>query len=612
MLKLLRRYNKIILMVGGSILMVLFLLPTTVTQMRGNPLAAPVAYVDGKKWTVKDLQSAAEEMRLIEEQSPGFLQTRLGIDPRQPEHWLLLVHEAREAGLVGGPSEARKDLLPEVLTRLQAQIPEALIDRTFINLHAITRLMNNMNPGAVFSTREAVEFGQRIFDSALVDLVVIPADQIGAGLPEPSEDRLAAHFEKYRDTDPEQDEFAIGYRRPNAVRLEWFSIDRGVVEAAYTPDPIAVRKYFTQNQSKYTGQFAAVRSQVEADFKKSEVDQVLARVADLLKRELFKSTSGLPADGSYKRLPEDWASKMPRLEALAQLAEAELQKQFPDMPKAVAVTSADSTWRSAKDIDSLPGLAFAFVDFGTRGRARLSDYLMQAREFKGIESLGVQAGMVLGPISDFRGASYYVRIVETREEGPPPSMDEVRTAVINDVRMLEAVEQLRQQQETYIDQAASDGIKKLAETVGQGVRAGLEVTWEQLNSFAGGQPDRTLNHPELRQSVIHAARSLDPKTAADTQDAKRRTVASIVPGARGLAVAQITQWRPMTIEKFRSGGDRIAALAARSLGTQRTGESFSYEMVRARHKVEFVGEEEKPAPQNSPGAPGEAAPASGN
>ena len=63
MLKLLRKYDKWILAIGGSLLMVVFLLPQALTEFGANPRKATAAVIDGRgKITEGDLMEARQEL----------------------------------------------------------------------------------------------------------------------------------------------------------------------------------------------------------------------------------------------------------------------------------------------------------------------------------------------------------------------------------------------------------------------------------------------------------------------------------------------------------------------------------------------------------------------
>ena len=105
MFKLLRQYNKWILAVGGTLLLITFLMPTAIQSCAEQSAfsGSTWATYDGGSVTGAELELAQKELRVVEVlRNPQFVQ--LGAD-RDPAHWWLLVHEATKAGLVGGAGE---------------------------------------------------------------------------------------------------------------------------------------------------------------------------------------------------------------------------------------------------------------------------------------------------------------------------------------------------------------------------------------------------------------------------------------------------------------------------------------------------------------------------
>jgi len=111
MLKFLRQYNKWILAVGGTLLLITFLMPSAIqncAQQSAVGGAVWATYEGGGELTGLDLDDARRELMLVEflgnpdrRQDPIAF---IGAD-RDPAHWWLLVHEAERAGLVGGQGE---------------------------------------------------------------------------------------------------------------------------------------------------------------------------------------------------------------------------------------------------------------------------------------------------------------------------------------------------------------------------------------------------------------------------------------------------------------------------------------------------------------------------
>lgn len=612
MLRFLRRYNKAILMVGGSILMVLFLLPTTATQLARNPFAEPIGTIDGRKLTLRDRQEADEEVGRLARIMPEVLMFAGFDDPTRPDadRWILLTHEARKAGLIGhvqdglGFIDDAVEYGATVFERAQGQvIDRAQVRAIYTNrldqmiasagqesvgvamakLRGVMRMLEITSPHGLLSTRDMLKAGHELLDIASFGMVVIPAASAGASLPEPTPERLNEHFEKYKNVNPNTDPAGIGYLQPPAMRVEYLRVDQPVISQALTLDPIEVNKFWRQNQASYPGEFAAVKDRVENAYRAQQARTLLEQAEKFMKQQIFRSTQALPLVGVYRTLPEDWDQKKPSLAALGEALDAELKKRLPAERSFVTVVNDDS-WRTNETLRLVSGIGGAMVDLGEPiGSGPFNAYAMTVRELAGDNQFGVQRGLIYGPLTDTFGSHYYFRVTAVRPQGPPASIDDVRSQVVADVKMLDGLEKLRSEADVYRERAIADGLQSLAQSVGVPAQFGLEATRRAVQRSGGAQADPALDRPELRDAIIDAAEMLDPRVDPTTIPAQDRTVSVVLPSMRGLVVAQITRWRPMTLEAFRENIPRITAMAQRSV-TFSNAQVFTKERMSQRVK----------------------------
>ena len=647
MLRFLRRYNKILLMVGGSILMVLFLLPTTATQMGQNVLSQSIGTVDGEKVTIADLRPAQDELSILGQTMPELLIVFGFEDPRRPvpERWLLLVHEARNAGLIGHvedgagfiepasvyaseirqqfafrqgvfntqglePSVVRAEMERRRSDLIAAGQPSARIDTALANARGVLRLIESSSPRAVFSTREMIAAGKRLLDTATFGMVLIPATSVMQDIPEPDEARIAEHFEKYKGIRSAEDPSGMGYLRPDAVKIEYFKIDRGIISSALTIDPIEVNKYWRQNQTRFGPDFAAQKARVETAYRESRLDDIFARMDRVVRQETFRSVSGFPTDGVYRTLPADWAEKMPAINALTQTLDAELQKLVPAKGAVTAVS--DAQWRDFEQVQALGGIGGSRIKLSDID-ATFAPYVMSARELLRPEAplrvvTGVQVGMIHGPLTDFANNAYYVRLLDARREGPPESVEEVRALVVNDLKTIDALKMLEANKGEHVARAVTDGMMKLGESAGAPATWGFEATRTAVRQSGAPVSNPDLDYAGLRDAIIGVAEKLDPRVDPTSIDPGMRTVAVQIPRARALAVAQVTRWRPMTREAFKSNVSRIALFAGRDTEATSATQVFSTERLSERHNFkprdgEVIEREETAASPEAPGEP---------
>lgn len=611
MLKFFRKYNKIILVFGGTILMVLFLLPSGMSSLMGGGRGATVARMDGRKISFADIQHAGAELQLV----TGLLRESsilLGIDPRDPAAWIARTHEAEMAGLVGGPQDGRAFLaeaatflfdwnLLVVQARFGLNNAQQLLDRreeilrdlyasnqqlfnaatagmtveqaelALARAFGIYRMVQASNPSSILSRPEALRIAKNALDTVTVGTVIIPGSKIASELPEPDESRILEHFEKYRSVDRTSNPEGIGYLRPPAAVVEWLTIDRQGISDRLVLDPIEMNKYWRQNRARFPAEFAEARASVEIAYRAEQTQRALDRAAEVLRREIFRSTDGLPGNSRSKTLPENWAQRMPTLESLVTIVEQDLAKTFQlnDLPRSIVRASGRSAWLDSSALAQAPGIGQSSYAAGRDNQVPFANLVLAAQELGGDEAFGIQQGLIYGPLlNQSNGNAFYFRILETRREGPPESVDSVREQVVNNIKLLDALERLRTETEVYRERAVADGLSILAGSYGVSAQWGTQVTGNSVIDAGVSFADPRLNVPEFRTAVLDAARKLDPTQSTLAPDDPNRVIAMVLPTARGLVVAQIQRWRPATIEEYRDSSIRI-----RSLSVQRDPET---------------------------------------
>ena len=125
MLKFLRQYNQWILVVGGTLLLITFLMPNAIQELAQQNAVSGVTWAtySGGAVTGADLDKSRQELRVIEAMGNTVV-NGLGAE-KDPAHWWLLVHEAKEAGLVGGTGEGEA-ALAQIASSLKVSPDQAL------------------------------------------------------------------------------------------------------------------------------------------------------------------------------------------------------------------------------------------------------------------------------------------------------------------------------------------------------------------------------------------------------------------------------------------------------------------------------------------------------
>ncbi len=637
MSKLLRKYKMWILAVGGSLLMIAWLFPQAMQQFGGVSLSSTVARYDGGKFTGQDFQDAQAEVRALTE--IPLMAAALGLTegnslrPDAVEYWMLLTTEAKRGGFVGGAEDGRAlldDVAEQFFNRQQmfgqqgdlasirqrfddsrrvagAGRPEKWIDTVLAKAAGAMRMMSvGRTLGASISAKESQLFAWELYDAAVADLLLVPASAVSEELTPPDEARLAAHFERYKNTRPgdtsNNNPMGIGYKRPPAVRVEWVTVARQTIIDSMPADPVEVNKYWRQNRDKFGPEFASVKTAVEAEYKRVQGEKRLEAVRNAMDRQKLKLLGPLEPDGRYKKVPADWAKKAPSLDVLLEPARAAL-----DLPTAAGLifhTPADSIFRAQNDLRQLPGIGMATGRMGDAPFVTFAQAASEVRELGGGPALhGAQVGLLYGPLTDaMQQNEFYFRVVEARPEGAPDSMAEVMDAMKADLTALDGFELLKSRAEAYRERLAAKGAGDLLSI--SGVRSSLDAVVRR-EYISADNPSQTFSLreadiPQVRAAIMDRVTDWDPKADVAALPATDRAVVVAEPSVRGLVLALIKARRPLTSEKLDASLNEVSGYAFQKLtGPSRGVDPYSFESLKARLKFRPLGAEE-PAPKAEP------------
>lgn len=650
MLKFLRKYQNWILVIGGILLMIAFTAPQAIQQLGPTPDSIAVATVDGDEVKLTEMRRVQGEIRTLREMAPNFMQLLLGNEEDEATHWLLLTREARAAGFVGegGDGDAWLPALAEIeatlavppeLRSLAGQIfsnpqwqqmfniatPEQHLramrtygpgiaaradldareyDAMLSHVRGVLRMMDAYGGAARLSTRRAIIKGREARDGAYVDYVFLPASLLAGGIPEPDDEALRAHYERFKDVRPGEGEYGIGYKDPQRVKLAWLTLDRGAILAAVEPDLIEVQKRWRQNKARYGEDFDAARPAIENEIRRETADRILQEAQLVIEQEVLKTTRRLESDGRYKKLPADWAP--PSLEQIAQQIVDRISESHGVTIPLPAVTIKNDAWVTPMDVQSLPGIGQS--QFRQGGLvAGAADLIFAVRELGNQTRLTspVQVGVPLtDPLIDAAENRYFVTVLAAQTESPQP-LEDIRDRVAQDYKSLQAFEQLA---------GRVDELRGLA--AAQGLEAAVDLLSPPPPATPDGQPapeaaDRPqvqrqvfVNHtnpqvpalaPEpILDLIVERAETIDPLAPPESIDAQAGTVAAAIPGQLGVTIARITAVRPLTQEAYRAEHDQLVQQARNNelaaLTESWSREAFSLEQLKKRHRYRQLDE----------------------
>ena len=212
--KFFRKYNKWLLAVFGSGLMVIFLMPeipSLVSNMGLN--RSIVATVDGESISRQEWSQYQAEAQVVDrlQLTLPFVGT---ID--NWEQWYLLVREARQAGMIGGlaTSPITDDQAIQISRSLGVSPTTVL--QAYTNYIGIVNYLGHLSGSAPLSDRRLRLNGRKLFDTISAQVVSIKADTPESGQA-PDDDQLQAHLDIYGDIEPGTGDHGFGYRLPDRL-----------------------------------------------------------------------------------------------------------------------------------------------------------------------------------------------------------------------------------------------------------------------------------------------------------------------------------------------------------------------------------------------------------
>lgn len=639
MLRSIRKRQKWVMVVGMSLLMVIFLVQGAMSQFAPDPRKRVVGTIGDEKIRFGDMTLAEAEYSLLQEEDlfRGHVRQMFGIESGL--HWFLLVREAEKAGLIGGPEDGASwipELVQsEVVFRFQMAYPgrdfrliiqlfgdqmQAEIDafrtrletgkaqvagRARLNteefdvalskLRGVGRLISSYERAARLSDRRASMLAQQAYGSAQVDVVVISPSIVADTLPAPSEEDLQKHFEAYRAVRPFTEGMGFGYRQPPRIKLEWMTVDEALIAASITVDPVEANRVWRNDRTRYPGEFAAERPGIEAILRAAKVQEVLAQVERTVARRVTDALRGVPTDGPYRVLPADWATRAPTMESLADDVVDAVRTALNITIPRPAIERRTDRWLTVSDVTLLPGIGAGAVRIGpqTLSTAQL---LNRIREIEPQAALDLQAGVpfTASPVVDAAtGKHFFITVTEVRPEAPAESLADVRDQVVRDLSTLRGYEAIASRRDELTALAVSQGIDALAASFAKPATDvspaifPLPVTRGVLvrrNGTDGRVP--AINTDDATKAIMDAADALDPLTKVEDQPAERRTVFIQSPMFQVHAVAVITGLQPVTQEMLRGINDSTLAqlnfLELRQTGATSAEGPFGFEAVKLR------------------------------
>jgi len=597
MLKFLRKYDKWILAVGGSLLMVAFLLPQALQQLGRPGPNRVVAEFAGGTITAQERIEANRQMQFVDTLTDG-LAGRQGIT--DPDHWVMLREQASRAGLVGGPEAGRQFFVTGFPAQAQMDPMEALrfvasssgmseetALRSLAAYRGIERLLLTHLQAPRYSRPELVRAYARTLQTVGLHAGLVRAESmLGAVSEFPPSEYLASFYEEHKDRERGAGKLDFGYRQPKAVKFEWIDISPQRIQQAVPIDPVAVNARWRQNRDLYPGEFAEERQAVEEDMRLQKGTELLGSIETLIKAELAKAERG-GAAVDLERLAFEVVQNLSRREGFS-------------LPE-IRYDGRDEKWYTQTEVRAAPRIRNARMQSGGDAAA-FPQLAFEIDELDPGNPHGVGVGDVIGPMRSNAGSVIYARVTDARPEGPPESLEAVRDQVVADYRMNEAWETLRERSGRYPQQIAARGIAELTTNAGgefvAGIRASREALSPPVTREVDGSVLEALDKEAFRERAYDVASRFEPVGDVRGRPAENRVFVVELPAEAMIGMGEIISVDPVTENLYFNGGARQALMREISRDRQRFVEEspFAFETMKSRLAYRRVGGEEEQPP----------------
>ncbi|MAB82429.1 MAG: hypothetical protein CMJ24_03195 [Phycisphaerae bacterium] len=557
--KFLRKYNKWLLAIFGSGLMVIFLMPEVPSLLSSlGSERAVVGTIDGESITRSELINIQNQAQLVDRL--GLQLPFIGLVDNW-EQWYLLVHEARDAGMIGGQATSSVPFDTALQISRNTGIPPYVVQETYTNYMGISNYLAHLAASSPMSDRRMRQQGRRLFDAADVQMVSLKADAPSKAI-DPTDEELQAQLDAYGDVLPGDGEYGFGYRLPDRTTIEWFSLPnssiRSSIEGSDAVDEIELLKYWRRNEADPGIPAVEAGAEIPEVVRTRLLDELTEKRRQEIKRvladRLRNPRRGFAESGGFIILPDDWSDQQLSFEDLGDQILKQYSIEVPEFNRTDELIELD-------ELRKIPGIGLANTDkYGQRPLA-LGELVREAKEFEGSGLYPVQSG-IAGPVLEDRQNNLYVfRIIDTDASRPPASVDEARDDLVVDLNRMAHYRELLEETDALRNRARADGLDKLAEARDARVQAASLRQYDPrfAQFFIQNQnamPKAPAVIPGLGEDEIVVDAVLD-NAAKIQQDGSLATLGleeriDVYPSKDNLAlvVVQLNKRTPITLAEF--------------------------------------------------------------
>ncbi len=483
-----RERSRILVLVVMALLLVVFLVGDVIGSIgRGGADDPRIATAFGRPIRASDIEQADTDLGIAGSLGIGPPPVLAESDYETRIGRFLLLAEADELGLRVPRSE--------VLAMLeQANVPGEYIEnvrnRTGRSLNSIYDAIGRVlaartlylyqYEAAISESRPRLEQLYRDQNqSANVDLAVIDSKALLAQVPEPTEEQLVEHFEKYKSQAASHttDELSFGYLRPDRLAIEHATVDPAEIQTKVRVSRREAEAFYEANRARYMRELEGPASD-DAGGESPKVQMTFEEAADQVREDARAEKAISEAQRAINEMlsaaRREFKPDAPPAENAALLER--VAERFRD---AFPITIRRTELLDPAALRLEPGLGRAQVAVG-RQSIPVPAYAARVEGLAGAAEAGESALKLYEPApepgmetrSDASGAprayqAYLFRVVQIAPSGPPGSLDEVRDQVRADWRLAKAHELAGAHAASLAEAARSSGLRAAVEAAAE-------------------------------------------------------------------------------------------------------------------------------------------------
>jgi hypothetical protein len=495
--RFIRDNSRTLLMIVMALLLVAFLIPTTIQgSSRGERRAyeRKLGRAFGREITTQDLDQADSDIRIVS--SAGL---EPGLSSSASLAYYLLSQEAARAGVRIGRDEVKAFLLdrarrgdpawqqPDERLKLIQQNTRRSYDQIYDAIGrwmAVDRLAE-MQAGGQIDTLPRQELAYRnTTQEASAQVALIDDQAFLSQAPEPTDEELQAFFDecKTRKAAHTDKELVFGYLLPDRVQIQYLTVDPEQIKSQLTIQAAQVRRYFEENANRYTkpdplasqptrgGQvpqvpmtFEEAHDRVREDYREARAEEISQSLVNEMYHEARRPWAACARDADG--FTEQPTGELPSFQ--------DLRQKF---STTYDVTYAETGFEDMDQLRKLPQVGQTGIKLGTRQILRLPDLAMRVKGIlakdpgDGKPVLNVNEPIVVltytvdPQVRDFKPhQAYLLRISEVRPSAPPAEMGSQREEVVGDWKLTRAHELAHQQAVALAAEARRVGLTAAVE-----------------------------------------------------------------------------------------------------------------------------------------------------